>query len=103
MMRVSVDLDLVDVFDESLWEIDGLAFFAFLPSKYSKFGFDVIEDGQNLVWTIGQDVFRVGDFIRTWPHKLARPESAEEAAIAILSSLLYPDRVAWFCFDDLPA
>lgn len=103
MMRASVALDLVDVFDESLWKIDGLAFFAFLPSKYSKFGFDVIEDGQNLVWTIGQDVFRVDDFVRTWPLNIARPESAEEAAIAIYTSLLFPDRVAWFCFDGLPA
>lgn len=102
MMRASVALDLADVFDEGLWKIDGLAFFAFLPSEYSKFACDLIEDGQNLVWTIGQDVFRVNDFVRTWPGDFVRPDSAEEAAIGIFSSLLFPDRVAWFCFDGLP-
>ncbi|MEW6164473.1 MAG: hypothetical protein AB1642_05370 [Pseudomonadota bacterium] len=102
MMRASVALDLAEIFDESLWKIDGLAFFAFLPSKYSKFGCDVIEDGQNLVWSIGQDVFRVSDFVRTWPDDSARPDSVEEAVIGIFSSLLFPDRVAWYCFDGLP-
>lgn len=99
--RAGVALDLADVFDESLWKIDGLTFFAFLPKKYSNFGLDVIEDGENLVWTIGQDVFRIEDLVRTWPANLGRPDSAEEAAIGIFSSLLFPDRVAWFCFDEI--
>lgn len=101
IMQAGVALDLADVFDESLWKIDGLTFFAFLPKKYATFGLEVIEDGENLVWTIGQDVFRVKDFARTWPDNLGRPDSAEEAVIGIFSSLLFPDRVAWFCFDEI--
>jgi len=102
IMRAAAALDLADIFDESLWKIDGLAFFAFLPATYSQFGWDVIEDGQNLVWTIGQDVFRVKDFVRTWPDKHTRPDVAVEAVLGVFSSLLFPDRVAWFCFDGLP-
>lgn len=101
IMIAGVILDLMDVFDESLWKIDGLSFYAFLATKYSEFGFDVIEDGQNLVWTIGHDVFRVSDFVHTWPVNTSQPESSEEAVLTIFSSLLFPDRVAWFCFNGL--
>lgn len=57
--------------------------------------------GQNLVWTIGQDVFRVADLARTWPQSIPRPQSDLEAAVAVLASLHYPNRVPWFCLDDV--
>jgi hypothetical protein len=101
LLRSGVALDLVDVLDPSLWKFDGATFFAYLPSEFSDFGAQTMEGGQNLVWTVGQDVYRISDLIRTWPPESPRPRSGVEEAAAMLASLLYPDRVAWFLFDNL--
>lgn len=103
IMHAGVILNLEDIFDESLWMIDGLSFMSFLPADFLQFGEQVIEYGENLVWNIGQDVFRVSDFSQTWPKNSPMPGTSEEAALALFASLLFPDRVAWFCFDDVSA
>jgi len=101
LLKSGIALDLVDVLDPSLWKLDGTSFVAYLPADFSDFGAPTMDRGQNLVWTVGQDVYRIGDLIRTWPPEMHRPGSGVEAAAATLASLLFPDRVAWFHFDNL--
>lgn len=103
LLRSAMLLNLDEVFDQSLWEIDGVNFSAYLCSDFSQFGADLMEGGENLIWTIGTDVFRVTDLISTWPPSPPRPESELKAALAVLASLLYPNRIPWFCLDSLSA
>jgi hypothetical protein len=99
LLKASVVLDLQDVFDESLWKIDGLAFGAYLPADYANYGDPLMEGGDNLVWTIGQDVFRTEDFTASWPTLRAAPQNSLVGSLALTASLLYPDRQAWFLFE----
>lgn len=103
LMKAAALLDLGKVFDESLWIVDDVSFAAYLNDDFSQYGADMMIGGQNLVWTIGRDIFRVADLVRTWPEPSPRPRSDLTAAVAVLASLLYPDRVPWFCLDDIRA
>lgn len=100
LVKAAALLGLGEVFDESLWKIDGVSFAAYLNDDFSQYGADMMTGGQNLVWTVGHDVFRIADLVRTWPEPSPRPRSDLIAAVAVLASLLYPDRVPWFCLDD---
>lgn len=99
LLMAASQLGIGDIFDESLWEIDGLGFSAYLNPDFSVYGEDMMKGGQNLCWTIGTDVFRVADMVRTWPDPSPIPNSRLEAAIVMLAALLYPDRVPWFCLE----
>lgn len=103
LLRSAMLLNLDEVFDQSLWEIDGVNFSAYLCSDFSQFGADLMVGGENLIWAIGTDVFRVTDLNSTWPPSPPRPESELSAALAVLASLLYPNRIPWFCLDSLSA
>lgn len=87
------------IFDESLWKIDGVAFSAYRPSNYMNYGVSLMEGGENLVWTIGFDVFRTAEFGASWPAAKTVPQSPLVASLALAASLLYPDRQAWFLFE----
>lgn len=100
LMKAAVLLGLGEVFDESLWKIDGVSFAAYLNADYSEYGADRMTGGQNLVWTVGHDVFRVADLFQTWPEPSPHPRSDLMAGMAVLASLLYSDRVPWFCLGD---
>lgn len=99
LLRAAAKLNLADVFDENLWEIDGVGLSAYLTSDFTQYGAEMMVGGQNLVWEIGHTVFRVGDLECTWPES-PLPQNEVQAAAAILGALLYPDRVPWFCFDE---
>ena len=99
-MKAASLLGLGEVFDESLWKIDGVSFSAYLNVDYYQYGADRMTGGQNLVWTVGHDVFRVADLFRSWPEPSPRHPSDLIAGVAVLASLLYSDRVPWFCLDD---
>lgn len=99
LLKAAVQLGLEDVFDESLWKIDGLAFSAYLPADYVKFGDRLMEGGENLVWSIGYDVFKTADFVASWPAPKTSPQTPLVASLAIAASLLYPDRQAWFLLE----
>lgn len=90
---------LEPVFDESLWKIDGLAFGAYLPMDYMQYGASFMEHGNNLVWGIGYDVFKVQDFAASWPREKVVPQNPLVASLALAASLLYLDRQAWFLFE----
>jgi hypothetical protein len=95
LLTAAAMLELDDVFDQDIWELDGHTFAAYLNADFAQFGAEVMSGGENLVWTVGREVFRVGDLIASWPPN--SPEPTENiAAAAVLSSLLYPDRTPWF-------
>lgn len=100
LLRVAMLVQLDEVFDESLWEIDGVCFSAYLNDDFSQYGAQTMTGGQNLMWTIGQDVFRVSDLVESWPA-IPRYGCDLTAALVILSSLLYTDRVPWFCLESM--
>ena len=92
LLKAAKLFELEAVFDESLWKIDGLAFGAYLPADYMGFGAVLMAGGDNLVWKIGYDVFKVEDFTASWPTGKPAPQSSLVASISLLASLLYPDR-----------
>lgn len=99
LLRAGMTLGLHDTFDYSLWKLDGLPFGAYLPSAYNQFSDPIMRGGQSLVWNIGQDVFRTGDFRASWPPSTPYPETPLIAALAVIASLILPDRVAWFTLE----
>lgn len=90
---------LEGIFDESLWKLDGVAFSAYLPTNYVKFGASLMEGGENLVWRLGFDIFTTADLETSWPAVKTAPQNRLVASLAMAASLLYPDRQAWFLFD----
>lgn len=99
LLKAAGLFELEAIFDESLWKIDGVAFSAYRPASYMDYGSSMMEGGENLVWTIGFDVFKTSDFVASWPPARAVPQSSLVASLALAASLLYPDRQAWFLFE----
>lgn len=99
LLKVGGLFGLEAVFDESLWKLDGVAFSAYRPTSYMNYGAPLMEGGENLVWKIGFDVFRTAEFGASWPVVKAAPETSLLATLAVAASLLYPDRQAWFLFE----
>ncbi|MGP8475138.1 caspase family protein [Burkholderia sp. PR2] len=102
LMRIAPTLCLNDVFDHDLWKLDGVPLTAYINPIFSEYGQDMMSSGQNLVWSIGYDIFRVADLSRFWPRSALTPSTDTIAAATILASFLYPDRVPWFCLESLP-
>jgi hypothetical protein len=99
LLKAASLFELEAIFDESLWKIDGVAFSAYQPTNYINYGAALMEGGENLVWTIGFDVFRTAEFSASWPAAKTVPQSPLVASLALAASLLYPDRQAWFLFE----
>jgi Caspase domain len=99
LLKAASLYELEAIFDESLWKIDGVAFSAYQPTNYMNYGASLMEGGENLVWTIGFDVFRTAEFSASWPAAKIVPQSPLVASLALVASLLYPDRQAWFLFE----
>lgn len=89
-------LNLKDVWDPSLWRLDGLALSAFLPKSYKEYSQSRIDDGRNLVWTVGFDVFTAQDFLKAWPNDSPVPENEITKLLSVFAALLFSDRVPWF-------
>lgn len=99
LLKAAGLMDLGEVFDDSLWKVDYVSFAAYINQDFAQYSLEMMTGGQNMVWTVGRDVFRTDEFTQTWPNPSPHPESDTEAALVVLASLLYPNRVAWFCFD----
>lgn len=99
LLKASNLFELEAVFDESLWKIDGLHFSAYLPTDYMNFGASTMENGKNLIWTVGSDVFTTAEFLTSWPKDMIAPQNELVASIALTASLLYPNRQAWFLLE----
>lgn len=98
LLRASSLFGLEEIFDESLWMLDGVHFSAYIPADYLQFSALTMDGGQSLVWAIGRDVFKTGDLTATWPLSTPSPQSPLVASLAIVASLLFPDRQPWFLF-----
>lgn len=95
LLRASRLFDLSEEFDSSLAQLDHLALNAYLPETYLTFGAEHIAGGVNSAFQIGHDVWSVAELEAAWPDFPA-PSGPGQAMTAILSSLLFPDRVPWF-------
>jgi hypothetical protein len=102
VLRVASILKLEEEFDTALWELDGHSFLAYLNDDFAQFGTEMMKGGRNVLWTIGHGIFRVSDLAANWPT-IPRPGAQTVAASAMLSALLYPDRIPWFVFEELAA
>jgi Caspase domain len=100
LFRAARLFQLEPVFNEALWRLDGTSFSAYIPSGLLQFSSDTMQGGQNLVWSIGQDVFRVEEFTATWPSNIPGPPTPLVKALAAISALLLPDRQPWFMLED---
>jgi hypothetical protein len=98
LLRLAPALGLTDVIDESLWLLDGVSFMAYVNPDFSCFGDEVMHDGENLVWEIGYDIFRVHELAVAWPA-ITPPANELVRYLSLMAALLYPDRVPWHCLD----
>ncbi|MDO8837910.1 MAG: caspase family protein [Parvibaculum sp.] len=97
LLRCAKPFDLVDVFDESLEDLDHLSISAYVAEDYTKFALQHIEGGENATFTIGHGIWSIADLDSAWPDSAnVRPMNSAVAAGAICSALIFPDRVPWF-------
>ncbi len=95
LLRGSRLFDLTAEFDTSLSQLDHLALNAYLPDDYRNFGAEHVAGGTNAVFHIGHDVWNVAEIEAAWPNHPS-PSDPGTAMTALLASLLFPDRSAWF-------
>ncbi|NOV21853.1 hypothetical protein E5S70_38880 [Ensifer adhaerens] len=93
---------LTDIADGAMKGFDHININIFVPNDFRTFGAGLIEDGTNFSLNIGHTVFSVSDLLAEW-SKIEEHLSADEILASpavrissVLSSLLRPDRVAWF-------
>lgn len=99
LLKCSSLFDLVDVFDETLHELDYVHFSSYVPDDFDNFGDERIEGGRNFTYWIGHDIWRVADLENSWPSIASmRPPSVGGYCGALLAALVFPDRVPWFVF-----
>lgn len=79
----------------------------FVPDSYSLFSSEIIDNGTNIHFEIGFDIFTARDFsfflkTQVMPSVNEAKASCSEIVLrtALPASLIYPDRVAWFLSDD---
>lgn len=101
--------DLDDAIDASLVQIDHSNFCFYIPSIYEEFCHSTMEDGQSIIFqlghalTAGYGVWNIGDMHRVWRHHIepvvrsaSSVCSTDSLLAAAISSLIVPDRIAWF-------
>lgn len=95
LLRASQIFNLTDEIDSELYQLDHVALNAYLPDDFSNFGSDRIAEGKNAIFNIGHNIWSVSDITEAWPNH-PRPSSPGIAMTALLASLIFPDRTAWF-------
>ena len=101
LLKVAHLLKLNEVIDDDLWRLDGEHLCAYLNGDFSQFGKEIMAGGQNAVWKIGEDIFRVEHIVSAWPASAPQAPPALIASLDIVASLLYPDRMPWFLLDNI--
>lgn len=99
LARSAALFGLEDEVDPSFIEFDHQTFNAYLPGDFADFGAPMMRGGVNATFNIGLHIFSVGELVSRWPRRQG-PPTPGVAAAALLSSLIFPDRVAWFLFPD---
>jgi hypothetical protein len=93
---------LADIADGAMKGFDHININIFVPSDFSTFGADLIDNGTNFSLNVGHTVFSVSDLVAEWSkiegHLNADAILTSPAVriASVLASLLRPDRVAWF-------
>jgi hypothetical protein len=84
--------------------LDHLTINAYIPETYRLFSQALMPGGINACFLIGTDIWRVAELEEAW-SKVANvsPESNSVAMGAILSSMLFSDRVPWFLYSNSSA
>ena len=96
LLAMAERLSLNDVFDVELKELDHVALNAFVPNRWEDFGLEMIESGFNHTLVIGHHFFTVADVVaRLDKVGIGRP-IPEVGALALLASLIFPDRTPWY-------
>lgn len=84
-------------------DLDHTIVSTFVPDCYKPFCAEVIEDGKNIQFHVGFDVFTAAEFMGfVHSHMLPAVTNAvvglekKDLQTALLASLIYPDRIPWF-------
>jgi len=97
LLKCARSLELADAFDEEMENLDHLSINAFVPNDYSQFARETIHEGRNFSFWVGNDIWAIDDLESAWPKEANMiPDRPAVACGAILSALLFPDRVPWF-------
>lgn len=93
----------LDIVRYDFREMDHLIVSSFIPDSYADFSDEVVYDGSNIQFHIGFDVFTAQDFSELFAMHLrpaiehaAEIADSDELNVALLASLIYPNRVPWF-------
>jgi hypothetical protein len=97
-----ISSEMSEVIRYDLSELDKWQVSTFVPDNYLNFSDDVVHGGANIGFRIGFDLFTVAElesFVRisVFPQvdHAVNDLSPEQVQIAVLASLIYPNRVAW--------
>jgi hypothetical protein len=104
LLKSATLFSLEDIFDWDMAALDHLTINAYIPETYRLFSQALMPGGINACFLIGTDIWRVAELEEAW-SKVANvsPESNSVAMGAILSSMLFSDRVPWFLYSNSSA
>ena len=92
-----------DIIRYDFADLDKTDISTFVPKSYINFSEEMIIDGKNISFEIGFDIFSVDQFehfvntsILPPVNRAAEGLSDQDFKIALMSSMIYPDRIAWF-------
>ncbi|WP_148041036.1 caspase family protein [Montanilutibacter psychrotolerans] len=101
ILRLGQILEIDHIFDQELWSFDDRSCLAFVADSLYEFGDRTIPSGNNKIWKIGENLFRLSDLGGTWTHRSQRLKSSLERIGILCSCLALQDRVPWQLIDDL--
>ena len=97
LLRCASMLGMNDVFDDALQDLDHINLNAYITDDYGGYSKRYVEGGENASFVIGHGIWRVSDLDRAWPEEAGqRPANLSIQGGAVISSLIFPDRVPWF-------
>lgn len=92
----------MDVIRYDFEELDHTVVGTFVPERYDQFADERIAGGSNIQFHIGFDIFTAGefeDFVTSYLYpavdRAAVGADKRSVSLALLASLIYPDRVPW--------
>lgn len=92
-----------DIVRHDFVDLDHTNVSTFVPKSYLNFSEEMIIEGKNIGFEVGFDIFNVDQFehfvsANLLPRVIKATEglSEQNLKIALISSMIYPDRIAWF-------
>lgn len=106
LLICGAELEMDDDWDPELGRLDHHTGYVFVPTNYTDFVNDSIEQGNNFGFRIGHDVWTIGDFrafmqshIAGALHLATNNLSSLAASLALVASCLQPDRLPLHLLD----